>query len=143
MNQKPPFKVAGSLGSFGVADVSAPPQLDMTRIGPADRAIIERMAERAARLGKLWHGMAHGALRDGAPMDAQRFRDRTFELNPTVLAMDLCVVHLLRGLDLPAFEAADDLTFQAEIAIVQSHVNRRLCSFPFGVRLRFARTGER
>lgn len=124
------------------SSVAAAPQLDMGRIPPLERVLIDRMAARFVRLAKSWHGMSHGAMRDGAPMDGQRFRDRFMELNPMVVAMDLCVVHLRRGLDLPAFYAATDLEFQTEMAWIVRHVDRGLCSFPHAVRLRFARTGE-
>lgn len=117
--------------------------IDFARVSLADRATIIAIAERAVALGKLMHGLTHSALRAGSPMLNQIFRDRTIELNPTVVGMDIAVCHLWRNLDLRGFLAADDLVFQAEFARIQVHVNRRLCSFPESVRLRFARIGER
>ena len=123
--------------------VTAAPVLDFGRITPPDRMLIEMIVSRYLPLAKRWHGFQFGELKPGASMEGKRWRDDAIELNPTVLAMDLCVVHLRRNLDLRALHACSDLELQATMAIILQHVNRRLCSFPESVRLRFARIGER
>jgi hypothetical protein len=55
-----------------------------------------------------------------------------------LLEMDVSVVHLRVGLDLVSFLNAPDDYFIQDFVAIQRHINRPLCSFPGGVRLRFA-----
>lgn len=123
--------------------VTAAPVVDFGRITPADRLLIEMIVGRYVPLAKRWHGFQFGELKPGASMEGKRWRDDSIELNPTILAMDLCVTHIRRNLDLRELFQVSDLELQATMAIILQHVNRRLCSFPESVRLRFARIGER
>ena len=55
-----------------------------------------------------------------------------------LIAMDVSVAHISRGLDLRAMLGADDLSFIADIVSIQTNVQRLDGTLPFFVHLRFA-----
>ena len=100
------------------------------RINAVDLALIFAISERARDLAKQWRAAS-----------VQNEKDTTLEANPTILQIDLSVVHLIRHLRLRDFLLAPSLDFISEHAMIQQHINRPLHSFPEGVPLRFAMIG--
>lgn len=105
-------------------------QLD--RINADDQALIIAIAERARLLAMQWRLST-----------IQNQKDTTLEANPTILQIDLSVVHLLRHLRLKDFLYAPVLDFVSEHATIQQHINRPLHFFPDHVPLRYATKGAK
>lgn len=100
------------------------------RITADDLALIFAISERARDMARQWRAVS-----------VQNEKDTTLEANPTILQIDLSVVHLIRGLRLKDFLNAPALDFISENATIQQHINRPLHYFPEDVPLRFAMIG--
>ena len=103
---------------------------DFSRIPPPDIALILAIANRASRIAN-----AHRIARDP--------RDTVVEINTELVAIDIAITHLTRGLKLQEFFNSDDLTFMREYAMIEKFINRGLLSFPVHVALQFAQSGEK
>jgi hypothetical protein len=99
---------------------------DFTRIPRADWPLMQRIADRAVNLARLYR------------KDAAALTDEVIESNVTLLQIDVATVHFFRRLKLKEFLECDDLTFMAEFALIQKNINRPLVFFPADVTLRFA-----
>lgn len=100
------------------------------RINADDLALIIAIADRARTLAQQWRAAS-----------VKNEKDTTLEANPTILQIDLSVVHLIRRLKLTDFLHAPSLDFISEHAMIQQHINRPLYSFPESVPLRYAMIG--
>jgi hypothetical protein len=69
--------------------------------------------------------------------------DKLLEVHPDLVAMDIAVVHLRRGLDLKAFLESDNLSFLQEYRSIQLHINRDCRFFPADVPLLYATDSRR
>lgn len=79
----------------------------------------------------------------GEQMRERNPLDGLLEVHPDVVAMDVGIVHLRRGLNLKAFFDAENLTFLREYATIQMHINRACKFFPADVPLTYALNSRR
>lgn len=131
MNSGKPFKKTMlRAGMFAPLPKRPPNAPDFSRIPPPEIAVILAIANRANRIAS-----AHRIARDP--------RDTVVEVNAELVAVDIAITHLARGLKLHEFFNSDDLTFMREYAMIEKFINRGLCSFPVHVALQFAASGEK
>ena len=100
------------------------------KITPYEYSMIRGIAERADMIYREWLAKRRLTLRPGETL---------LEPDRIVIAMDVAVAHICRGLDLSALLTADDLSFIAEILSIQTNVQRVDGKLPDYVHLRFAR----
>ncbi len=105
------------------------PGAQFDRLNADELTLIFAIAERARMLAQQWR--------------IGNEKDDVIEANPTILQIDLSVVHLLRRLDLRAFLNASSLDFISEHTAIQKNINRPLFLFPEAVPLRFAQIGAK
>lgn len=99
------------------------------RVTPDEYTMISAIAERADLIYRDWIRQRRLTLRPGQTL---------LEPDPMLIAMDVSVAHISRGLDLRAMLGADDLSFIADIVSIQTNVQRLDGTLPFFVHLRFA-----
>ena len=108
----------------------SPDQSPFAGIRGEDLLLIQQIAQRAAKLAAEYVKTVDG-------------KDTTLEQNPTILEMDLVLVHLRRNLDLPGMLESTPLDLFHDITEIQKNISRALLIFPDTVILRFARNGSR
>lgn len=100
------------------------------KITPHEYQLISGIAERADMIFRDWLAKRRLTLKPGETL---------LEPERMVIAMDIAVAHLCRGLDLSAFLTSDDLTFIGEVVTIQTNVQRVDGVLPAYVHLRFER----
>lgn len=109
-------------------DALAPP-INPAQLTPLELFFLQQIGQRAKLLGQQ--------------MRASLRNDTLLEVHPDIVAIDVGVVHLRRGLDLKAFLEADNLSFLREYATIQMHINRACQFFPADVPLTYALDSRR
>jgi hypothetical protein len=100
------------------------------KITPYEYHMIRGIAERADMIYREWLNRKRLTLRPNETL---------VEPDRIVIAMDVAVAHISRGLDLSALLTTDDLSFIAEIVTIQMNVQRVDGRLPDFVHLRFTR----
>lgn len=109
-------------------DTLAPP-INPAQLTPLELFFIQEIGKRARHLGEQ--------------MRARFKNDALLEVHPDIVAIDVGVVHLRRGLNLKAFLEADNLSFLQEYATIQLHINRACQFFPADVPLLYSLDSRR
>jgi len=109
-------------------DSLAPP-INPAQLTPLELFYIQEIGKRAYRLGEQIRARYPG--------------DSLIEVHPDIVAIDVGVVHLRRGLFLKAFLEADNLNFLQEYRTIQLHINRACQFFPADVALTYALDSRR
>ncbi len=104
-------------------DSLAPP-INPTHLTGLEMELLQRIGQRARFLGEQMRARYPG--------------DALLEVHPDIVAIDVGVVHLRRGLNLKAFLDASNLDFLREYATIQMHINRACQFFPAHVALTYA-----
>lgn len=100
------------------------PRLNVDRISPPDLHLVRMIVRRAVRVVRDY--------RAGNP------RDGILEPDPQIIAMDICTVHLTRGLNLNQFFLLPVDLFLMELATIAARVDRTCAFFPADAYLRCA-----